>query len=87
MWTEEEVAPIPLSKNKSSSCSRSPEAAALYMLSCVFFVSLWQILKKDVTVHQNAALLVRSNVRASNSPGYSSVSRSDLEGLPTRSVS
>lgn len=37
MWTREEVAPIPLSKNKSSACSRSPEAAALYMLSLFAF--------------------------------------------------
>lgn len=37
MWTEEEVAPIPLSKNKPSKCSRSPEAAALYTLSLFAF--------------------------------------------------
>lgn len=37
--------------------------------------------KKDITVHQNAALLVRSDVHANNRLGYSSVSRSDLEGF------
>jgi len=40
MCTEQEVAPIPLSKNKSSKCSRSPEAAALSALSLFAFFLL-----------------------------------------------
>lgn len=37
MWTGEEVAPIPLSKNKSSECSLSLEAAVLCTLSVFAF--------------------------------------------------
>lgn len=38
MWTEEEVTPNPLSKNKPSECSLSLEAAVLCMLSVFAFL-------------------------------------------------
>lgn len=87
MWIKEEVVPIPLSKNKLSGCSHSPETLALCMLTVValiFFCLVTANFRCCSPLKLCSGCVIRE-IPMEKSCGFS-VSRSDLEGSPIHNV-